>query len=106
MLLDRCLQEVIQVRWIFDNASQTWAVANLSRPAVLAGAVTTGRKSSFFEGDVVDVYNAASNTWSIANTDIAVAFDVSVIIASGNSVYISGAKINNVCANQVWKLEF
>jgi N-acetylneuraminic acid mutarotase len=91
---------------IYDNASQTWSVANLSRPAVLAGAVTTGQKALFFEGTVVDVYNAASDTWSVANIDMSIVFDASVIIASGNSVYISGAKINNAWINQVWKLEF
>ena len=91
---------------IYDNSEQSWSTACLSRNTVLQGAAVAGQRVCFFEGTRVDIFDASLNTWLINDLNISVAFEGSIVISTGNNIYIAGGNVNNVWTNQVWRVQF
>jgi hypothetical protein len=87
-------------------------VQSLSKPVAWSTPVVRDNKILFFgvnnmnpETNKFDIYDIATNTWSIGVLPIALSWNASVI-AVDNTVYIAGVESNGVISNQVWKLEF
>jgi hypothetical protein len=84
---------------IYDNATQTWSVAHLSRAIVLEGAASSGNKMLFFEDSdsTVDIYDTSTNTWSVSKLSESFG-DGSVFISAGGNVYATKG-------DQVWRVQ-
>lgn len=54
--------------------------------------------------DKFDIYDIASNSWSIGILPIK--FDGASIIAVNNVIYLAGGSVNSKYSSQVWKIEF
>ncbi|HEU5164245.1 MAG TPA: hypothetical protein VFU29_01825 [Chitinophagaceae bacterium] len=55
--------------------------------------------------DKFDIYNIATNTWSIGLLPQAIP-NFSSFISVNNTIYVAGGYENGILTNQVWKLEF
>jgi len=84
---------------VYDATTQTWSIASLSWAAVLAAAVSSGQRVSFFGDKRVDLYDDSTGTWSVA--DLPVSFDsyTLTIIAAGGNIYATNG-------DKVWQVEF
>ncbi len=101
---------LVEIRDLFNGSS---SVQHLSKPSWGGKAVVKGNKIIFLGyGDVnarnepnkFDIYDIASNTWSIGILPIYI--EGAPIISVNNTIYITGGIINGVLSDQVWKLEF
>ncbi len=54
--------------------------------------------------DKVDIYDIASNTWSIGVLPFSI--EQPSIISVNNTIYVAGGFVNGVYNDKVWKLEF
>jgi N-acetylneuraminic acid mutarotase len=81
--------------WIIDNGQNV--------------VLKNGKLIFFRHNDAVidkfDIYDIASNTWSIGVLPQPVPKYAS-IISVNNIIYVAGGSVNGVLTNQVWKLEF
>jgi len=90
---------------IYDMGTQTWSIAELSVPRSDIAAVVAGNKIFFAGGraetsldtfeyySTVDIYDAATNTWSV--TSLTEARSVIAAATVGNKVFFAGGSINH-----------
>ena len=90
---------------IYDMGTQTWSIAELSVPRFDIAAVVAGNKIFFAGGraetsldtfeyySTVDIYDAATNTWSV--TSLTEARSVIAAATVGNRVFFAGGSINH-----------
>jgi len=90
---------------IYDMGTQTWSIAELSVPRFDIAAVVAGNKIFFAGGraetsldtfeyySTVDIYDAATNTWSV--TSLTEARSVIAAATVGNKVFFAGGSINH-----------
>jgi hypothetical protein len=100
---------------IYNNSSPGWTIGQLSMAIAPANAITTGEKAVFLSGFHAEIYNASLNTWSTAvlyqqGNPAAlhnyVEAGVSVVIPSGNRVFIAGTLTNSGYSPGVWITRF
>jgi N-acetylneuraminic acid mutarotase len=60
--------------------------------------------SSGRDADKFNIYDIASNTWSIGVLPVKI--EEASIISVNNTIYMAGGYVNGVLSNKVWKLEF
>jgi hypothetical protein len=60
--------------------------------------------SSGRDADKFNIYDIASNTWSIGVLPVKI--EEASIISVNNTIYMAGGKVNGVLSDKVWKLEF
>jgi hypothetical protein len=83
---------------------------NLSMPIEVLHAVVKDNKILFLrsgdlaDSDKFDVYDIASNTWSIGVLPYKIGG--ASIISVNDTIYVAGISINGVLSDKVWKLEF
>ena len=83
---------------------------NLSMPIEMLYAVVKDNKILFLrsgdlaDSDKFDVYDIASNTWSIGVLPYKIGG--ASIISVNDTIYVAGISINGVLSDKVWKLEF
>ena len=86
---------------IYDNATQSWSTACLSRTVGVAGVASAGNKILFFGDRRVDIYDASSDTWFIADILQPLSFSdrLPIISAAGNIYVVFGG-------TKVWRVQF
>jgi hypothetical protein len=100
---------------IYDVSNNTWSVAHLSKGRESICAVVVGNKVIFAGGtyftknslvtnpvanasDAVDIYDAATNTWSVAKLSVA-RTDISAVVIGNNVYFASGSGYGNTTDN-------
>ena len=89
---------------IYDIVTNTWSVAELSKPRYSIGAVAAGNKIFFAGGEsgdgrlnevysTVDIYDVSTNTWSVASLSEPRSYVAAGVI--GNKVFFAGGEIND-----------
>jgi Kelch motif len=98
---------------IYDNSSPAWTIGQLSMAIAPANAITTEEKAVFLSGSHAEIYNASLNTWSTAalyQGNLAASHYVeagfTVVIPSGNKVFIAGTLTNSGYSPGVWITRF
>jgi len=88
--------------WNLNTGVRT--VMYLSSPGTTEAVAQNNEILFFSESDRFDIYDIATNTWSIGV--LPVPLRGAAIISVNNTIYVAGGLINGVYNNKVWKLEF
>jgi len=99
---------------IKDAITGNSSIANLHEPGSweteIQNTVLINGKIVFFTRNQgahkFDIYDIATDTWSIGVLPANIDVEVASIISVNNTIYVAGGVINGVISNQVWKLEF
>ncbi|HEY1115091.1 MAG TPA: hypothetical protein VGE66_16085 [Chitinophagaceae bacterium] len=94
---------------IMNPATGTSTFGCLFQPNAFLTAVAKGSFIVFFTGqgrekNKFDIYDTATNTWSVGVLPFAV--EGASIVSANNALYVAGGKVNGVLSAGVWRLEF